>query len=252
MKNLLIYVNPSKTFDDESEKLIKIQIDNSLALGWKHEDIVLVTNFQYEYGGVRAHVVDRGYFGIDKEASKITTIVHLFDIGFFDTELYWCHDLDAYQLEPITEPELGLDNLVAGFNDYCRSPRWQLGSFFFKKGAEHIFRDMVKIMIPKTDNAGKPYDDGTPLDEYALMFLTDNNINNINTEIKRLNGTYDFGMRRVDYCYDKADKPLKVLHFHPRNPLINTLAIAMYGKNRIGKPLMNDRLIKIFNKYGYR
>ena len=88
-------------------------------------------------------------------------------------------------------------------------------------------------------------------DEDVMVELTNNNIDNIDSRIKRLNGRYDFGMRRVDYCYERAHKPLKVLHFHPNNPIINTLAIAMYGKNRINKPLMNERLIKLFNKHGY-
>lgn len=52
-------------------------------------------------------------------------------------------------------------------------------------------------------------------------------------------------MRLID-----AVKPLIVLHFHPNNPLLNTLAIAMYGKNRINKPLMAERLISIFKKHG--
>ena len=37
MKNLLIYVNPRKDFGEEEKIAIKIQIDNSLDLGWKKE-----------------------------------------------------------------------------------------------------------------------------------------------------------------------------------------------------------------------
>lgn len=244
MKNLLIYINPDG-FDEESQKLAKIQIDNSLELDWKKEDIIFITNFSYKHNGITATVVEKGYCTFKKEASKITTLAHLFDIGLIKDDLYWCHDLDAYQLEPINEEELGLTELDAGFCDYGRIQRWQMGSFFFKKKAEDIFRAIVEGMTPK-------YVHGRQLnDEDVMVDMTNNNINGINGRIKRLNGRYDFGMRRVDYCYDKAVKPLKVLHFHPHNPIINTLAIAMYGKNRINKPLMNERLIRIFNKYGY-
>ena len=246
MKNLLIYLNPDG-FDEESAKLIKLQIDNSLELLWKPDDIVLVTDFVYDYRGIKAVVIDKGFCSFKKEASKITGIVHLFDIGFFqDGTIYWCHDLDAYQLETITEEELGLSGLDAGFNDYCRIPQWQLGSFFFKKGAEDIFRSIAEGIKPGVDEFGK-----LQHDEFVLLHLTDNNVNNINSRIKRLNTTYDFGMRKVEMCYERAIKPLKILHFHPHNKMINTLAIAMYGKNRIKKPLMNERLIKIFQKYGY-
>lgn len=247
MKNLLIYINP-KGFDPESEKLTKIQIDNSLELGWDPKDIILVTNFPYDYRSVKATIVKEGgcFCPYNIYSSKFTTIVHLFDIGFIEDHLYWCHDLDAYQLEPISEEELGLENLDAGFTDYGRKPYWQMGCFFFKKTAESIFRDIVTRMASGLDEQRRP-----KTEEVIMNYLTDNNINNVNSRIKRLNITYNFNMRRVDYCYQIANKPLKVLHFHPNNPLLNTLAIAMYGKNRIKKPLMNERLIKIFNKYGY-
>lgn len=251
MKNLLIYVNPNG-FDNESEKLVKIQIDNSLELGWSPDDIVLITDFPYDYAGITAHQIPQGcYYELDKEASKFVVIDYLFDNNLIENDLYWCHDLDAYQLHPITEQELALENVDLGLNDYCRAPRWQLGSFFFKPSARDIFKAILTNFSPRLSESGETVDDGTPLDEVALMHLTDNNIGNINSRIKRLNTRYDFGMRRIDYCWTRADKPLKVLHFHPQSKLLNTLAIAMYGKNATGQPLMTKRLIKLFNKYGY-
>lgn len=249
MKNLLIYVNPDG-FDAESEKLTKIQIDNSLELGWNPADVILITDFPYEYRGIKATVVSKGSIRI-KTYSKLTTIVHLFKIGFIGDDLYWCHDIDAYQLEPITEKELGLDKLDAGFNDYGRKPLWQLGSFFFKKGARDIFSYLVERINIRLPQYGKPHKNKNALDEMVLLEMTDNNVNNINRRIKRLNGTYDFGMRKIPECYEKTIKPLKVLHFHPESKLQDTLGIVMHGRNRLGFPLMNERLIKIFNHYGY-
>ena len=249
MKNLLIYVNPYG-FDAESSKFIKIQIENSLELGWKPEDIVLVMDFPYEYNGVKATVVTKGYCPIKKEASKITTIVHLFDIGFFEENtIYWSHDLDAYQLEPITESELELEGVDLGLTDYGRKPNWQMGSFFFKKSAEDIFRAIAARIAPGLDENRRERHDET-----AIQYLTDNDIGNINARIKRLNNTYNFGMRRIALCYERAIKPLRVLHFHPfhpRNKGLDTLGIALHGKNSLNFPLMNERLIKIFNHYGY-
>ena len=54
MKNLLIFISPAGGFPKEHEELTKMQIDNSLELGWKPEDILLVTNFDYEYRGIKA------------------------------------------------------------------------------------------------------------------------------------------------------------------------------------------------------
>lgn len=42
MKNLLIYINLCKDFDEETKILAKIQIDNSLDLEWEKEDIILM------------------------------------------------------------------------------------------------------------------------------------------------------------------------------------------------------------------
>lgn len=52
MKNLLIYTNADKEFSEENKTLVKIHIDNSLELGWDRKDILLYTNFPYEYNGV--------------------------------------------------------------------------------------------------------------------------------------------------------------------------------------------------------
>jgi hypothetical protein len=240
MKNLLIYVNPRESFDELNEKLIKIQIDNSLELGWDPKDIILVTNFPYEYRGIKPFIIDGGYCDFEIPATKTMTVGYLFEIDFFGEDLYWAHDLDAFQLESITEEELGLDGLDGGFNDYCRIPQWQLGSFFFRKAMKDVFIEVGKRIRPGVN------------DEFALVELTNENFNNINARIKKLNTTYDFGMRKIKECYEKADKPLRVVHFQPYSKLLPTLDIAMYGKNRIGKPLMNERLIKIFERYGIK
>lgn len=250
MKNLMIYVNPNG-FDEESKKLVKIQIDNSLDLGWKPEEILLVTNFPYEYSGIKALVLnDTGYFDYFKPATKYTVLSQLFDMGLIEDKVHMMHDLDAFQLVPITQEELGIENLDAAFCDYGRLRLWQLGCFYFKKSAEDIIRYLTKRIIEKRDT-DKEKSIFKPIDEYTLLEITDNNEININSRIKKLNGAYLMGMRRLTLTYPKAEKPLKMLHFHPESKILNTLDIAMRGRNRLGIPLMNDRLINIFKRYGY-
>jgi hypothetical protein len=56
MKNLLIYISPTGSFDNpradlasnDVPVLVKVQIENSLELGWKPEDIILVTKLEYQ------------------------------------------------------------------------------------------------------------------------------------------------------------------------------------------------------------
>lgn len=240
MKLLFIYINPRKDFDEEHKILAKIQIDNSLELGWKPEDIIMITNFPYEYRGVQSLIVgDNQFCEHWKWSSKINVINYLFDQNFFGADLYWFHDFDLFQLEPISEDELGLDNLDAGFTDYGRSAKWNTGSFWFKRSARDIFSWIKsELYLRQTD------------EEKTLTRMTDRNFKGINNRIKRLNVTYNFGMRKTRELYDMATKPLRCLHFHPQSTLLNTMDIAMYGKNRLGKPLMNERLIKIFNDNG--
>jgi len=247
MKNLIIYINPDG-FDQENERLTKLQIDNSLELGWQIKDIILVTDFFFEYNGVKAYVINTKYGDCSfiRTASKVKTLSYLLGIDFIGAGIYWCHDLDAFQVEPITKQELGLEKFDLGLCDYGRSPAWQMGSFFFKQTARDIFKENVSRIKPGLNKQGKIIQD-----ENIMLEMTDENFKGINNRIKRMNITYDFGMRRVKLCYERAIKPLKVLHFHPNSKLLNTLAIAMYGKNEINKPLMNNRLINLFKSYGY-
>lgn len=244
MKQIMIFLHPLKKFDDECRVLIKIQIDNSLDLGWKVEDILLVTNFPYEYRGVKAYEVgDENYNStIIPQCTKIDTLCTLFKQNFFEPNtLYWAHDLDAYQQVPITEEELELGDKM-GFTDYGRHERWNGGSYFFRSTDGEFFektkKEMYKHKITEED---------------AWMVFMKEEPEYMDKILKRLNISYNFGMRKVGLCYEKALKPIKVLHFHPyRRYWAKTRAIdiAMYGKNDIKQPLMTERLIHHFQTHG--
>ena len=65
MKNLMIYISPTGSFSNPRADLVaddaalcaKVAIENSLQLGWKAEDILLFTNFEYQYGDIKAQVL---------------------------------------------------------------------------------------------------------------------------------------------------------------------------------------------------
>ncbi len=241
MKLLLIYINPIKEFDEEGKVTVKIQIDNSLELGWKLEDILLYTNFPYEYNGVKSIVIDDNTYS--DISSKTSVISYLFDKGLIGDELYWVHDLDAFQDYVITEDEIKevMGNADIALTDSGATTRWALGSIFFKKSSEDIFR-MIKDKVNQEEIN----------EEKALRRLTLKNINNINPRIKKLNISYNFQMWNIGLCYPMAIKPLRVLHFHPFRNFkgMNTLDFFLRGKNKINTMLMSERLVKIFNKYG--
>ncbi len=264
MKNLLIYLNSERKFDEETSTLVKIQIDNSLDLGWKKEDILLITNFDYKYNGITATIVlDELFCTFYKYVSKINVLVHFFACGMIEKgQVYWLHDFDAYENSKIDELEVKeeLGGVDVGFTSYGRGLRLNCGSFFFKDSAGDVFNWIkdkvyenakkwkgVELGVGEYKDAYRRYSE-----ELALEQLIDDNTHNINSRIKKINYSYNFGMRNLRTNYVDTLKPIRVLHFHPHNELINTLAIAMYGKNRLKMPLMSERLIKIFHHYGIK
>lgn len=284
MKNLLIYVSPKKEFDEETRVTVKIQIDNSLDLGWKREDIMLFTNFDYEYNGVRAESVsDKNFTPFFPPATKITTIVELFKRDVFgDKEIYWFHDFDVFQNYTCTQEEMAaqLNGADIGLCDKGRMPRWATGSVFFKAGAKDIFAFLKKVLIKYRIN-----------EEPALNAITSNNLlwateerpedvvfdhfvpanfprsEDMDRRIKKINIKYNFAGWNIRSCYQLAVSaaessayklaggPFKIVHFHPLdNDLsyggMKALDFFMHGKNKMNTVLMPQRLKKIFNRHG--
>lgn len=223
MKNVMVYVHPKKTFLKEPEQLVKIQIDNSLELGWKPEDILLLTNFPYSYKGVSETLVsDANYCPFRPLSTKTIAVANLI---LLDDDVYWVHDLDAFQLEKFGKVDL--DGYDMGCTDYGWSKKWCLGSYFYTRRALDILI-RVKETIYEIHNE----------DERALMKIT----KDVEDRIKRMNITYNLGMRHIAYNYRKADKPLQVAHFHP-------FKTGLFGQF---KPILNQRIIHLFDTYGIK
>lgn len=239
MKNLVVFISPQKKFFGEYEMLARILIDNSFDLNWKPEDILLVTNFSWKYNGIKSIKVGDEHFLKTQPLSIKTSIVpYLVDTGIVnENELHWNHDLDAFQLQPFKEAEIGINGLDAGLTDYGWRPRWCMGSYFFKKSANDLFcrlRDYIAQDMT---------------DEAAMVKMTNRNARNVVNRVKRLNITYNFGMRHVEENYQRAEKPLRVVHFHPTSRRLPTWDIFVNGKNGLNQPLINDRFLAILKQH---
>lgn len=250
MKNLLIYTGPAKAFSFEDATLARIQIDNSLDLGWKPNDILLATDFPYEYNGVRSQVVPDGlYYDFDKNANKANVVVYLIRQGLIEPgELYWCHDFDAYELNRITEAELELTGCDLGLVHYVYKPEWCFSNFFFRDSSLDIL-----VLLDKTISK-RPWHSRN--NEKTLTWLIKHTMIDPK-RYKKLNVTYNIAKRYLNVIYREAQKPLKVLHFRPSDPKDErmpdtALNMFMYGKNSLNMPLMNERLIRIFQYHGIR
>lgn len=262
MKNLMAFVSPDRNFrngdwGNEAEALARIQIDNSLELGWRREDLILATNFDWRYNGIDSVVVgDDMICPHSVTAGKVNVILELFDRGIIDEGLYWFHDLDAFQLEGISYDEVVrvLAGQDLGLTDYGKSSinegrdlRWSTGTLFFKKPALDIFQLWRNEVYKYKAN-----------EEIALLeMLKKGRYRRIKERIQKVNITYNLATRRrlVAEAWAMADKPLKVLHFHPfdKRPLDNgedNMAYCVYGRNPMGHPLIPKRLARIFKDHG--
>lgn len=237
MKNLMIYTREDQKFTEEVETLVKIQIDNSLDLGWLRGDIILVTNFSYEYNGVRSLVIPDTSWKWDHTINKLPAIVYLLKNNMLPDDTIWYHDFDAFQ-----ELDIKMDVKLA-FTTYGYKPQWNCGSFFFKPSEKDVF-DFWWSKIHKRSRA----------DELILTRLTTSG--EISADRYKSLGV-EYNYNQIIYALGRYDHIVpKVLHFHPNYTFHRSkesnLDIFMYGKSRKNKPIMSDRLIKIFNNHGIK
>lgn len=238
MKNILTYISPDKHFNDEHKMAARIQIDNSIGLGWKKEDILLITNFEYEYNGVKSIVVgDEIYCRFHWPATKINAILQLFKMGLINDGLHWYHDFDCFQLAQFTDIERDLGNADMGLTNYGRMPRLCSASMFFKKSAGDII-ERIKNENERTKKG----------EEEAIMDLI-NDSPDLQDRVRKLNITYAFHKFNLWHCYNRADKPIKAAHFHLTPDKYD---FFVKGNNPMEVPLISKRLIKIFNDHGFK
>lgn len=260
MKNILIYISPTHSFNNprqdltsnDAEVLAKIQIENSLGLGWKKEDILLITNFEFRYGEFAATVLkDIEFFERKPQATKINAILKMFELKIVKkNELYWFHDLDAFQLEQFKADEIKLKNNEIAVTDFsggkkfAGKDRLSGGVIFFKSEAEDIFLGIKKIMYSKHID-----------EEEALGLLVQQN-EQIQKRVKKLNSSYNFIGFKLKSAYAKAIKPLRVAHFHPLADIkglkIKYALNFFMGENEIHTPLITQQLIKLFKFHRIR
>lgn len=253
MKNILIYISPNKSFDNprsdlinDAEVSVKVQIENSIELGWVKEDIWLFTNFEFEYAGIKAKVLgDVDFFERKPQASKINALIKLFENGTIKSgELYWFHDLDAFQICSIPELEINLGTCDMALTDYGLNPKWSTGVIYFMENAKDIFYKIRDITYEKNTD-----------EERALTLLTRRN-KEIDKRVKKINKSYNFVPRNLEKMYAASEKPIQVIHFHPLGEVSPREKQRSYyvfrGENPLHIQFIPDRLLKIFNRHNIK
>jgi hypothetical protein len=223
VKNLCTLNCLKKERLDYYKKYLRAQIENSLKWGWREEDIIVFTNFDFEYMGIK---------------SKIEIVSHDFDfcpyiVKWFGiqrmmnetSEVIWFHDLDAWQNDKIGEFEFkdfGFVKVSSGINS---------GSMFCKSCG----LDIVKQIIEKVKIGH------IKADEVALNGIRDS----IVERITYINTAYNLGCTKFEERLQKAIFPIKVLHFHPEKD--GDWDKFLLGKS--GVDLSNLRLLEVLYKH---
>lgn len=236
MRQILTYISPTHDFNDEHKMAVKIQIDNSLSLGWQAKDILLVTNFDYEYNGVKSMVIpDDNYAEHFFPATKVYVITYLFEHGFIKKGMYWYHDFDCFQLTPFDKDEPDLETADMGLTNYGRMPRLCSASMFFKETAKDIFITLKEEI--KKRKAGE---------EGEIMRLRLDEV--YQKRIKLLNLTYALYKWNIWHSFCRASKPIRAVHFHLTQDKYD---FFIRGNNKLGLLIIPNRLVEIFHKHGF-
>lgn len=242
-KNLMVFVTGTELIDggwefmkdddyfDKSIRYMKAQIDNSLYLGWKTEDIILATNFDFEYRGVKNYKLEDtcDYSQFYNKEYAISEVIRK---GIAkDTNIFY-HDLDAFQLTSFEFPEF--DGDIAG----CVYPDGdghsvQCGVLYFKTSAGDMMNWLVDGMKKHQFDAAQGND------EIVIRHFIKMNPEYLH-RFSTLDTSWNVGMTGFAKRIRDAIGEPKVCHFHPDNQ--KCWDVMVEGKNEINRVMIDDRL----------
>jgi len=212
MKNVIIFQDwiREKTYghdwkQDELFAYFKAQIDNSIRLGWKPEDIIIGTNLDFSYKEVTVIKLN-DICQYNKYFNKQYGIAELLSNNLI-TDNFWFHDFDDWQLVPFTFPEFKGD---IGVCKYINNSQWNTGSIFVKLSSKDIWELIVAFM---KENDGHPELLQTG-DENIFNFIYKNYLE-IQSRFTQLNNTYNVGVTQFKMRLDTAELPIKIGAFKP-------------------------------------
>jgi hypothetical protein len=226
--------NSAKKYELESLKHeLNAQMENSLEMGWSPEKILVVTNFMFvqKNSAIRRLLLP----DLNKDCltgSKMFAMRELFRLDMINEEV-WIHDLDAWQNIPFDFPEFK----DVGIAEYSR-PKYNGGSVFYKPAARDIVERVCQEIERDKEKREEPVLNRILRREYADRVTT-------------LNSTWNVGCSGFVKRYQNAEKPIKVVHFHPTNRIAWDTHVR--DRNGLGEVSVSDRLKQLFvRQYGDR
>ena len=236
MKNVLIYniVDDKKRYDNELLfNYFRAQVDNSLRFGWKKEDIIIGTNFDFEHNGVKniklENICTTNIFN-----NKWYGMLELMNNGYIDDD-FWFHDQDSWQVSKVEFPEFVGE---IGGCTYVYTPEWNTCSMFLKQTSVSIVEYIVEFM--KINDNTNFYSDenyisllrgGSPIQDYLTT----------------LNNKFNVGLTHMEKRYQAAEKPVCSLGFQPH--VQSSWDVFIEGKNDLDLKLIDNEMIELFKTY---
>lgn len=230
MKLLLTvnFQNKRKYPFERLENELKAQIENSLNMGWKTKDIILVTNFDYEFMGVYSTQLPMKDFCLT--GSKTFAVHELFKRNLVN-ETLWSHDLDLWQAVPLTEEP---DILDAGISTYSSS-KFNGGSVFYKPSAKDIVEETVNVIVNGKEQKEEP--------TINTVFKSDK----FKDRVTVMNTRFNVGCSGFVERYNRSVKPVVGVHFHPTNRIAYDTMCR--DRNLLGEVPVTQNLHNLFLKY---
>ncbi|MEQ8789848.1 MAG: hypothetical protein RIC55_26375 [Pirellulaceae bacterium] len=229
MKNLMTanWLPDSKYRREDLENLLRAQIENSLEVGWRLDDIVLVTNFAFEYEGVRAHTTALNEHC--PRGSKLYAVRWCLRERLVEGAV-WAHDLDCWQNMWFDAPEFA----DVGACHYSQ-PKFNGGSVFWRPRAV----DILDEIIGRLDRDAADREEPT-LDRVFKQ-------RNFARRVTILNSTYNLGCSGFQVRLDRSRRPVRVCHFHPTNRIAwETHAL---DRNGLGERSVAPRLERVLRRW---
>ena len=209
--------------------MLKTQIENSLDVGWNKEKILVMSNFDFEFMGVKTHQCELNNTCLT--GSKMFGLLIAFEQGLI-TEEVWSHDLDAWQNIWFESPEF----LDVGVVPYYES-FYHGASVFFRPGTKHIVTEIVDRVTRKNTSREEP----------SLNRVLKSK--KYKDRVTVLDNTYNVGCTRFVKRYMKSEKPVRVCHFRPFRRIAWRTFVLDSNNIFNGENPVSVRLEKIMRKY---
>lgn len=226
MKNLTVanFIKENKKYTfDSLFTLVRAQIENSLEVGWKREDIIVLSNVEFEHLGVKTTVVQLNDFCYT--GSKIFAVSWCFKNGVED--VIWARDLDTWQNVWFDCPDFA----DIGVTHYSR-PKINGGSAFWKLSAIDIINNVIELLEKNKEKREEP--------------TLNRVLKNYDGRVTVLNSTLNIGCSGYVPRYERSEKPIKVVHMHPTN----SIAWETHALDRSGVGIsISSRLEQLIRRY---